>query len=80
MSNIAQLLKPKRMKKKFYVLFVWGDVDPDLIGPFDTDEARDEEAKEKRYQEGDEHGYYWMDVDEEGIPNVGSYTGSFFEE
>ena len=27
-----------------YILFVWGDLEPELIGPFDTEEERAPEA------------------------------------
>jgi len=45
-------------KSRFYVLKVWGDVEPSLIGPFDTQAERDAKALELRYKEGDEHGLY----------------------
>jgi hypothetical protein len=45
-------------KSRFYVLQVWGDVEPKLIGPFDTQAERDAKALEIRYKEGNEDGLY----------------------
>ncbi len=34
----------------YYILFIWGLVDPQVIGPFDNPQDRDKEAQ-KLYQE-----------------------------
>lgn len=66
--------------EKFYVIFVWEDVDPTLYGPFPSKEKRDGYAKALRKKEGRDHGIYPLNVDDEGNLNIGSYTGIFFGE
>ena len=34
--------------KGYYVLVVWNDVEPELIGPYDSENERDKEAKQLR--------------------------------
>jgi len=64
---------------KYYVLFIWGDVDPqEPIGPFATADERDEMALTIRQDEGDV--IYQLDIDEDGIPFVFAYSNLFFEE
>lgn len=62
-----------------WIVFVWGDVEPSIEGPFATDEERNEKAKQLRQEHGDEHGIYALDV-EQGVPEIFAYTGAFFEE
>jgi hypothetical protein len=60
---------------KYYVLGVWGDVEPRLYGPFDTEEERDSEARRiKKSDELDEGGIYRLGVDN-GVLFVESYSG-----
>ena len=42
-----------------YLLFIWGGVEPELHGPYATDEARLEAA---RAIDTDEHGVFRLDV------------------
>lgn len=60
---------------KYYVLFVEGDVEPSLVGPFDNEEERDAEARRVR-AENDENGVYALEVTPDGIPAVRSYGAS----
>jgi len=63
----------------YWLIFVWGDLEPGLCGPYGTELERDNDAKLLRKREGDKHGYYPLDVTD-GIPKVDSYSGAFFEE
>lgn len=63
----------------YYVLFIYEDVEPQLYGPYDTTEDRDQKARELRVEEGEDHGIYMLDMDS-GLPEVNSYSGAFFEE
>lgn len=68
-------------KKQFYTIFVWGDVEPEIFGPFDTEEERDEKSHEIRRKEGsDEGGLYMLNVSASGNLEVGAYTGGFFDQ
>lgn len=63
--------------KKFYVILVVGDVEPELSQPYDTEAERDVNALQCRI-EHPEDGIYWLDLDEHGTPTTGAYTGAFF--
>lgn len=62
---------------KFYLIVIWSDIEPQLGGPFDNPEDRDDRAREVRENNGDEHGIYWLNVDGEEL-EIGAYSGSFF--
>lgn len=64
-----------------YLIYVWGDVDPELLGPYPSDRARDKAALLLDKEEGDERGgIYMLDVYDGGAATVGSYCGGFFED
>lgn len=65
---------------KYYVLFVWGDVEPSLIGPFPSWQKRDTHAKALKEEHGDEHGIYALNVSTKGNPRVDAYSGGFFRD
>lgn len=61
---------------KYYVLGIWGDVEPNLYGPFDSELERDAKALQlKHSDELDEGGIYRLNIDSSGGPTVDSYTG-----
>jgi hypothetical protein len=64
-------------RSKFYVLFIWGGVDPSLKGPFPTEELRDNESRRLKTKHGDEHGIYPLNVGEDGVPKIGAYSNIF---
>lgn len=67
------------MKPAYYVLPVFGGVEPDLIGPYDTEELRDAESRRhRREDQRDDDGLFGLDIDEHGVPSVFSYTSHFF--
>ena len=68
------------MTTKHYLLVLWGDIEPELRGPFPTEEERDAAALELRAAWGRDHGLYPMSVDKEGRPVVGAYCGGFFDD
>lgn len=80
-------------KKILYLLHVWGDVEPNLLGSYDTDDRRDEAALRIRAEEGEDcgglypvtltlHGPRQL-VDDEAVfqydLEVDSYSGYFFD-
>ena len=65
--------------KKYYLIFVWGDVEPQVYGAFETEIERDAKALELRRENGEEHGYYPASV-EYGELFVGVYTGAYFDD
>ena len=64
----------------YYVLFVEGDVEPSLCGPYHNPKDRDEEAVRLKREHGDEHGIFMLDIDTIGRPSVDAYSGGFFQE
>lgn len=58
----------------YYLIVVWKDVEPELIGPYTSVSERDAEALQQRYQEGNEHGLYRLDVNGDKI-TVDVYSG-----
>lgn len=69
--------------KQFYFVHIQSLVEPLLKGPFDSEDRRDDEAKEYRRTSEDYEDcdvIFWMDVNENGVPEIGSYSGAFFDE
>jgi len=61
-----------------YLVFVWSDVEPEIKGPFANEGARTRAARKLRRESGEEHGIYPLDI-VDGIPEIGSYSGRFFD-
>ena len=70
--------------RKYYLLIVRGDVEPELKGPFVTESARDAAALQHRAGDPDrEDGLFPLDVSggaEDMEIEVEAYSGEFFEE
>ena len=79
------------MRRKYrYLLHVWGDVEPTLLGPFTTEEAQDSAALDiRRGDDGEDRGgIYPLDLtihyerEDDCISydlDVDTYSGGFFE-
>ena len=74
------MVKRKGCKPSRYLIFVWGDVEPSLKGPFVTNGERNRKAKELRRKEGKEHGIFTLDINKNCKPSVGGYSGAFFND
>jgi hypothetical protein len=68
------------MKQKYWVLIVWNDIEPELHGPYENEDERDSHAKELKKEHGNDHGIFPLDVNDEGLPEVGAYPAGFFME
>ncbi len=64
---------------KYYLILAVNGIKPDIIGPFETDYLRDQHALELKKEYGDNTGIFILDIDDEGNPYSGSYSGKFFE-
>jgi hypothetical protein len=64
--------------KKIYLLHIWGDVEPDLKGPFASEEQRDMEALCIRADSNYPDGLYPVTVTDSYV-SVGTYAGGFFD-
>ncbi|KPK74216.1 MAG: hypothetical protein AMJ84_00045 [Acidithiobacillales bacterium SM23_46] len=66
---------------KFYVLFIYQDVEPTLYGPYDDPDQRDAKALILRQDDPDDlpSGIYPAEIDEAGDLHIGTYSGAFFD-
>ena len=77
----AQALGPDEdpSARRFYLLVIHGDVEPEVRGPFERAQLRDEAAREHRSSDPDkDDGLYRLDVSAAGSPSVAAYGGSEF--
>ena len=65
------------MKTTYYVIFVRGDVEPEVFGPLDQESMRDKAAHILRRTHGLDHGIFPAEI-RDGVLKVGSYPSSFF--
>lgn len=68
------------MKKVYYLMEVYGGVEPFTRGPFEEEEERDGAAKIIHKKQRVDDSLFWADVDEEGGLIVGAYIAGFFWE
>ena len=66
-----------KVARTLRLLHLWGDVDPEISGPYDSDEDRLAAAQDYRRAHGEENGVFKLDVtgDVEADVRVESYTG-----
>ena len=65
---------------KYYVVEVIGGIEPFLRGPLDTVDDQERVAKMLHAaQDPDTDATFWLDINAEGVPEIGSYSGQFFE-
>ena len=65
----------------YYLLVIWGGVEPGVVGPFKTEKERDDRAKEIKHLEWDKNGLFTFET-EKNIPEIefGTYSGGFFND
>ena len=60
---------------------IFGDIEPEIIGPFQSEDERDNRALGLRREHGDEYGIFKLNVDmASGTPSLETYSGGFFTE
>jgi hypothetical protein len=62
----------------YYLVFVHDDVDPEIRGPYPSEEVRDDKALNLRKEFGKAHGIYPFNIDGPGKPTIEAYSGKFF--
>ena len=65
------------MEIKHYLIEISGGVEPFAQGPFETEDERDEIAKEIHAGQDEDDSLFWADVNERGVLTVGSYIAGF---
>lgn len=61
---------------KLYIIEMYGCTEAVLIGPFDNDSIRINYVKDNQQEES---CYCRLDIDENGIPSLGSFVNSEIE-
>jgi hypothetical protein len=64
---------------KLYLVTTYGDVEPELQGPFASTDERDIAAGKFR-NEDDDNGVYQLDIEEDGTPTIYPYSGREMDE
>jgi hypothetical protein len=73
--------KPQDPETGIYLVFVEGDIDPRIVGPFADGDERDKKARELRREHGRDHGIFMLDVEPMSrVPSIDAYCGGFFME
>ena len=70
-----------KVARTLRLLHLWGDVDPEISGPYDSDEDRLAAAQDFRRAHGEGNGVFKLDVtgDVEADVRIESYTGGDLE-
>ena len=65
-----------------YLIEVFGGVEPELCGPFENAEKRDDAAAEwfREYGIYSPHSLFALDVEGDGKPEVWAYSAAFADE
>lgn len=73
--------KSREPEAGIHLVFVENDIEPQIVGPFANEDARDNKARELRRERGRDHGIYMLDVDPlTRAPRIDAYCGAFFME
>ena len=62
---------------RLYLLCMWGDVEPQVCGPYRDEQERTEAAQDSRRAHGDENGLYRLDTN--GSLRLSTFTGAELE-
>ena len=63
------------MKKKYYVIPVFGCVEPEtLIGPYKSYDSMVKKAQEVHAEQDEHDAIFWMVIDGRGRPAIGTFT------
>ncbi len=68
------------MKKRHYILFIAGDVQPQIIGPFGSELKRDKTIRALREKRGSQHSYFRLVQSPLGSLLAAAYANSWWQE
>ena len=68
------------MKKRHYILFIAGDVEPQIIGPFASELKRDKTIRALQQKRGSQHGYFRLEQSPRGSLLAAAYANSWWQE
>ena len=62
-------------RTQYFVLLVWGDVEPDLHGPYDDPLTQLEVAQELRRADGNQNSGIYNVIVVDGVPQIAAFSG-----
>ena len=66
---------------RYYLLHVWRDVEPSVLGPYRREAERDLKARTLRRDDPEgEHGIFILDIPSRGDPRARAYRAGFLQE
>ena len=68
------------MKKRHYILFIAGDVQPQIIGPSASELKRDKTIRTLREKHGSQHGYFRLEQNPLGGLLAAAYANSWWQD
>lgn len=68
------------MKKRHYILFIAGHVEPQIIGPFASELKRDQTIRALREKRGSKHGYFRLEQSPPGSLLAAAYANSWWQD
>jgi hypothetical protein len=74
----AHVKAQAKAKPDLYLVRVISDIEPGILGPYETNRKRFTAAKKLRRENGDEDGLFKLSVDSAGQPSVETYAGGDF--
>jgi hypothetical protein len=79
MKNKTKTKTKTKVATKYYYIFVWHDVDPEINGPYKTPQKRFEAVCKSVEENGlDGNSHFWLD-NTNGRLSIGTYSGSDFD-
>ena len=64
------------MYKDYYILAIWDDITPELLGPFSIKSERDKKAQSLRFTDPNkEDGLYLIETDKLATIKIDTYCG-----
>lgn len=66
------------MGKTYYLIAVEQGVEPAVLGPFETEDQRDNAARHVYDTQEEDDSLFWTDIEEAGVLTVGPYIAGFF--
>ena len=65
---------------RYYLLPVWGGVEPSVLGPYRTEAERDRKARSLRKDDPeDAPGIFMLDIPSRGDPRARAYRAGFLQ-
>lgn len=70
----------KKSNNQYYFVFVWGDVEPEIHGPYKTPQSRFKAVRASVKENGlDGNSHFWLD-NVNGKLEIGTYASSDFSD